>query len=86
MRASSLRHDTVILSASPTSNYEDSSRKPQSDPRPTNAVEPLTFVELLSALALAPTKVLTIAALHQGNYATIANYLETELRYMVAGE
>jgi hypothetical protein len=27
-----------------------------------------------------------IAALHQGNYATIANYLERELRYMDAGE
>jgi hypothetical protein len=27
-----------------------------------------------------------IAASHQGNYATIANYLETELRYMDAGE
>jgi hypothetical protein len=26
------------------------------------------------------------AALHQGNYATIANYLERELRYMDAGE
>src|SRR5674476_251617 len=25
---------------------------------------------------------LTIAASHQGNYATIANYLETELRYI----
>jgi hypothetical protein len=30
--------------------------------------------------------VLTIAAMHQGNYATIANYLERELRYMDAGE
>jgi hypothetical protein len=29
---------------------------------------------------------LTIAALHQGNYATIHNYLERELRYMDAGE
>jgi hypothetical protein len=29
---------------------------------------------------------LTIAALHQGNYATIYNYLERELRYMDAGE
>jgi hypothetical protein len=29
---------------------------------------------------------MTIAALHQGNYATIANYLERELRYMDAGE
>ena len=28
----------------------------------------------------------TIAALHQGNCATIANYLERELRYMDAGE
>ena len=28
----------------------------------------------------------TIAALHQGNYATIPNYLEGELRYMDAGE
>jgi hypothetical protein len=28
----------------------------------------------------------TIAALHQGNYATIPNYLEKELRYMDAGE
>jgi hypothetical protein len=28
----------------------------------------------------------TFAALHQGNYATIANYLERELRYMDAGE
>ena len=27
-----------------------------------------------------------IAALHQANYATIANYLERELRYMDAGE
>jgi hypothetical protein len=27
-----------------------------------------------------------IAALHQGNYATIANYSERELRYMDAGE
>src|ERR1700747_808918 len=27
-----------------------------------------------------------IAALHQENYATIANYLERELRYMDAGE
>jgi hypothetical protein len=27
-----------------------------------------------------------IAALHQGNYATIANYSEGELRYMDAGE
>jgi hypothetical protein len=27
-----------------------------------------------------------IVALHQGNYATIANYLERELRYMDAGE
>jgi hypothetical protein len=26
------------------------------------------------------------AALHQGNYATIPNYLERELRYMDAGE
>jgi hypothetical protein len=29
---------------------------------------------------------LTIAALHQENYATIPNYLERELRYMDAGE
>jgi hypothetical protein len=29
---------------------------------------------------------LTIAALHQGIYATIPNYLEEELRYMDAGE
>src|SRR5665647_1251376 len=29
---------------------------------------------------------LTIAALHQGNYATIANYLERQLRYRDAGE
>jgi hypothetical protein len=29
---------------------------------------------------------LTIAALHQENYATISNYLERELRYMDAGE
>ena len=29
---------------------------------------------------------LTIAALHQGIYATIPNYLEGELRYMDAGE
>jgi hypothetical protein len=28
----------------------------------------------------------TIAASHQGNYATIPNYLEKELRYMDAGE
>jgi hypothetical protein len=28
----------------------------------------------------------TFAAMHQGNYATIANYLESELRYMDAGE
>jgi hypothetical protein len=28
----------------------------------------------------------TIAALHQANYATIPDYLETELRYMDAGE
>jgi hypothetical protein len=27
-----------------------------------------------------------IAASHQGNYATIDNYLERELRYMDAGE
>jgi hypothetical protein len=27
-----------------------------------------------------------IAALHRGNYATISNYLERELRYMDAGE
>jgi hypothetical protein len=27
-----------------------------------------------------------IAALHQGNYATIANYLYPELRYMDAGD
>jgi len=27
-----------------------------------------------------------IAAMHQGNYATFANYLEKELRYMDAGE
>ncbi|MDP1584016.1 MAG: hypothetical protein Q8M18_11390 [Bradyrhizobium sp.] len=27
-----------------------------------------------------------IAALHQGNYATIPNYLERKLRYMDAGE
>jgi hypothetical protein len=29
---------------------------------------------------------LTIAALHQGIYATISNYLVWELRYMDAGE
>jgi hypothetical protein len=29
---------------------------------------------------------LMIAAMHQGNYATIPNYLERELRYMDAGE
>jgi hypothetical protein len=29
---------------------------------------------------------LTIAAPHQGNYATIGNYVERELRYMDAGE
>jgi hypothetical protein len=28
----------------------------------------------------------SIAALHQENYATIPNYLERELRYMDAGE
>jgi hypothetical protein len=28
----------------------------------------------------------TIAAMQQGNYATIANYLETDLRYMDARE
>jgi hypothetical protein len=40
------------------------------------------------ALGLIPTddSQLTIAALHQGNYATISNYLERELRYMDAGE
>jgi hypothetical protein len=35
------------------------------------------------------TKVFTLisnAALHQENYATIANYLPAELRYMDAGE
>jgi hypothetical protein len=39
-------------------------------------------------LGLRPTddNQLTIAALHQGNYATISNYLERELRYMDAGE
>jgi hypothetical protein len=35
---------------------------------------------------LSGAKVLTIAALHQENYATIANYLARELRYMDAGE
>jgi hypothetical protein len=42
-----------------------------------------------SGFSPGPTKVLsllTIAALHQGNYATIPNYLEGELRYMEAGE
>jgi hypothetical protein len=34
----------------------------------------------------APIYLLTIAATHQGNYATIANYSEPELRYMDAGE
>jgi hypothetical protein len=36
-----------------------------------------------------PAKILsllTIAALHQENYATIPNYLERELRYMDAGK
>jgi hypothetical protein len=31
-------------------------------------------------------QLVTIAALHQENYATIPNYLERELRYMDAGE
>ena len=33
-----------------------------------------------------PTYVCLIAAAHQGNYATFLNYLESELRYMDAGE
>jgi hypothetical protein len=41
---------------------------------------------LVSRTSPDPTKVLTFAALHQGNYATIPNYLEGELRYMDAGE
>jgi hypothetical protein len=35
---------------------------------------------------LLPTNCCQYIAMHPGNYATIANYLEMELRYMDAGE
>lgn len=84
--ASRQRHDTVILCASPTGNYgagspkigprlEDSgqhfaARRP-ARPRPYFYRLPIDM---------------PYVALHQENYATIANYLERELRYMDAGE
>ena len=48
------------------------------------SLEPRLRNLLPSAGSSAPP--LTIAALRQGNYATISNYLERELRYMDAGE
>jgi hypothetical protein len=37
-------------------------------------------------VVLPPTNCCQFVALHQGNYATIPNYLVMELRYMDAGE
>jgi hypothetical protein len=78
MRASRLRHDTVILCASPTGNY------------PERLLQRIKFRDLLLTRhvirGFEGPGFLTIAALHQANYATIANYLERELRYMDAGE
>ncbi len=43
---------------------------------------PTTFLILWTKIFT----LLAVAALHQGNYATIPNYLGRELRYMDAGE
>jgi hypothetical protein len=52
-------------------------------PRARNTIRTLIFLNTIGAkiLALFPN-----AAMRQGNYATIANYLGIELRYMDAGE
>src|SRR5476651_890743 len=70
------------MCASPTTNYGcSSSQKAYQAARKEAGTAP-------GALGIIPTddNQLTIAALHQGNYATISNYLERELRYMDAGE
>ena len=58
-------------------------------PKPAARLQDTTQTLNLSARDWRAPKIfnpLTIAATHQGNYATIPNYLERELRYMDAGE
>jgi hypothetical protein len=80
MRARRQRHDTVILPTPPTSNC--GYRSPEKTPASLAGYDSdLNFRPGLIRIFTG-----TIAASHQGNYATFANYLERELRYMDAGE
>jgi hypothetical protein len=79
-------HDTVILCASPTGNYDAGSLK-----LTLGGKIPVNTLRLTRASGAAPYFYyqpidMPYVALHQENYATIANYLERELRYMDAGE
>jgi hypothetical protein len=61
----------------------------QFPPKPAARLKDTTQTLILSARDSGSPKIftpLTIAAMHQGNYATIPNYMERELRYMDAGE
>jgi len=80
MLASRQRHDTVILCTAPTDNCWCGSRESLGL---RNIRPPFWSAR---RLACQDFHLVTIAALHQGNYATIPNYLERELRYMDAGE
>jgi hypothetical protein len=80
MRASRQRNDTVIFPTPPTSNCGRCSTK--KDPASVAGYDSdinfrSRFIRIFTGM---------IAASHQGNYATIANYLEKKLRYMDAGE
>ena len=76
--AGCLRHDTVIISASPTANWNASSLKigglRAGHPR-SHRTRNCTTYELLPNCCIASV-----------NYATIPNYSVMELRYMDAGE
>jgi hypothetical protein len=77
------------LCTSPTSNYEDGSCKRPSDwptNQPNEHVRGLILVRQCVGNRYEGLSLLRFAALRQGNYATIDNYLKGELRYMDAGE
>ena len=87
MLASRQRHDTVIMCASPTGNCAQGSSKISA---PATACPSIRAPAI--QLAFSPVRISTayqllpICCVASGNYATIPNYLEMELRYMDAGE
>ena len=85
-RLATQRHDTVIMYPSPTGNCGSGSLE-HARPLPDTGRSGSSIS--FRHVARAPTKVLKPAGdccIASGNYATIPNYLERELRYMDAGE